>query len=385
MSDELIARSQDLSQLEADGYGVRVVDGALVVGQIPFLDAAGAVQWGCLLSSLDLAGDITAPPGNHDVYFAGGTPHDANGTPLQITIGGGQPMAGMQADHRLSTKPRSGRYDDYHHKMATYATLISAPAEQVDPTATARSLPVTPDDSDSPFVYHDTASARVGLDTTVFAGLRIGVIGAGGTGVHVVDHVTKTAVAEIHVWDGDVLLQHNAFRAPGAVPLDDLRRRPNKAVYWADRYAAIHSGVHGHGYRINEGNVDELADLDYAFVCVDDGESRALLIDCLREAGISFIDTGMGLRRVGNQIAGLVRTTAVTQDRPGGVDHVPTGSGGDDQEYEDNIQLGDLNALNAVLAVIQWKKLVGFYYDDSEVLHVVYNLAGNEIMHGDAA
>jgi hypothetical protein len=31
------------------------------------------------------------------------------------------------------------------------------------------------------------------------------------------DFVAKTPVEEIHLFDSDVFLQHNAFRAPGAI------------------------------------------------------------------------------------------------------------------------------------------------------------------------
>ena len=35
----------------------------------------------------------------------------------------------------------------------------------------------------------------------------------------------------------------------------------------------------------------------------------------------------------------------------------------EDDEYATNIQIADLNALNALMAVIKWKKLSGFYQD----------------------
>jgi hypothetical protein len=35
----------------------------------------------------------------------------------------------------------------------------------------------------------------------------------------------------------------------------------------------------------------------------------------------------------------------------------------ENNDYERNIQVADLNALNAILAVMKWKKLCGFYHD----------------------
>jgi tRNA A37 threonylcarbamoyladenosine dehydratase len=46
----------------------------------------------------------------------------------------------------------------------------------------------------------------------------------GGTGSYILDLVAKTAVMEIHLFDGDDFNQHNAFRAPGAASLEDLEK-----------------------------------------------------------------------------------------------------------------------------------------------------------------
>ncbi len=45
--------------------------------------------------------------------------------------------------------------------------------------------------------------------------------------------------------------------------------------------------------------------------------------------------------------------------------------------YDTNIQIADLNALNAALAVIKWKKLCGFYLDLDQEHHSTYTLDGN--------
>ena len=58
---------------------------------------------------------------------------------------------------------------------------------------------------------------------------------------------------------------------------------------------------------------------------------------------------------------------------------------GDDipQEYGTNIQIADLNALNAALAVIRWKKHLGFYSDLEHEHHSTYQIDGNEITNED--
>jgi hypothetical protein len=63
-------------------------------------------------------------------------------------------------------------------------------------------------------------------------------------------------------------------------------------------------------------------------------------------------------------LGGIVRVTASTERKR---DHfrsrVSLGDGAGRNEYNGNIQVADLNSLNAALAVIKWKKTLGFYRD----------------------
>ena len=59
-----------------------------------------------------------------------------------------------------------------------------------------------------------------------------------------------------------------------------------------------------------------------------------------------------------------------------------TDSDGQD-EYDQNIQLADLNALNAVLAVIKWKKLRRFYRDLENEHYSTYTTDGNALTNED--
>ena len=86
---------------------------------------------------------------------------------------------------------------------------------------------------DSPFEFADTASAR--QQTTDLAmklqDEKVAIVGVGGTGSFVLDFVAKTWVKEIHLFDDDEFLQHNAFRAPGPYARGELSEAPNKAVF----------------------------------------------------------------------------------------------------------------------------------------------------------
>lgn len=390
MSHALIARSPDLTRLRNEGYGVTVVAGAVVVEPVPFLDENGTVRTGALISDLDLSADRATKPSSHVVYFAGGTPHDRDGRRLDALINGDvrEQRGGHTTSHMLSSKPGPAGYPDYHAKMSTYVNAIAAHAQAVDDNATPRCFPPqTASPDDGPFLYLDTASARVGVDTTVFNGQSVAIIGLGGTGVYVLDLVAKTPVDETHLFDGDILLQHNAFRAPGPVTLEQLRDAPKKVEHWATVYSQFRRGIVPHPYRVDEDNVGELDEMDFVFVCVDDNDARELITRYLTGRGIPFIDTGMGLYRTDDgRLGGTVRTTTAT---PGKHDHLdgrlPRGMPDADAEYTTNIQIVELNALNATLAVIRWKKTLGFYADLENEHQSSYVLSGNNLLNEDPA
>jgi hypothetical protein len=76
---------------------------------------------------------------------------------------------------------------------------------------------------------------------------------------------------------------------------------------------------------------------------------------------------------------GTVRLTSSTTHKR---DHLRSRVGlteDKNNEYSRNIQIADLNALNAALAVIRWKKLFGFYKDFENEHHCQYDIDGNFI------
>jgi Ca2+-binding RTX toxin-like protein len=58
---------------------------------------------------------------------------------------------------------------------------------------------------------------------------------------------------------------------------------------------------------------------------------------------------------------------------------------GRDDLYSNNIQIADLNALNAALAVIRFKKHFGFYKDLEREHFSAYQIDGNHILNEDQA
>jgi hypothetical protein len=60
------------------------------------------------------------------------------------------------------------------------------------------------------------------------------------------------------------------------------------------------------------------------------------------------------------------------------------GEADNDNDYDKNIQIADLNAFNAVLAVIKWKKLFGFYADQEKEFFSTYTIDCNMLISEDA-
>lgn len=388
MSLLLINRSPDLRRLRDLGFEIEVRDGVLLVSSIPYLDEHGGVQRGTFCCPLTLVSPSeTGAPPNHVMRFIGGYPHKADGgkiTALEHEIGPINVGGGVIADYGFSNKPTSG-FTNYFDKVVSYEAVICAHAQAKDRTATARTFkPVDAAEPDSVFLYEDTASSRAGIGalTDKLKGQRLAIIGLGGTGSYVLDALAKAPVAEIHLYDDDLFQQHNAFRSPGAASREALEQRLTKVQRYQDLYSAMRKGVVAHEVRISEVNVDELRQFDYVFVCVDKGDVRRLIYDRLADSSAIFIDTGMDVRVTDNRDAlwGTMRvTSSEPESREHVFSHVPMAQGEEEDLYASNIQVIELNALNAMLAIIKWKKLSGFYMDDSKELSASFNTASNRI------
>jgi tRNA A37 threonylcarbamoyladenosine dehydratase len=387
MSQALITRSPDLARLRAAGYELDILENKLVVTGVPFLDSQRRVGRGSLVCALVLHGDIAAAPEEHTIHWLGETPHNTNGQPLQnngagnIDLGHGPVPALI-----YSRKPLVGKYDSFYAKITAYVRYISGPARAVDPSVTAQTYrPIETTEDDSVFCYLNTAIGRGGIEDAnrKLKGQRLAIVGTGGTGSYVLDFIAKAEVAEIHLFDGDVLHSHNAFRAPGAASVEELRDAPKKVHWLASHYSNIRHHLHAHPYDIGVGNIDELRNVDFVFLCIDAGPGKSLIVDRLLEFMVPFIDVGMGLRNDAGVITGRVRVTTIT---PGKHDHVLNRISRhvpDPDEYRTNIQVVELNALNAALAVIRWKQYIGFYADEAGQHHSLYVLPTNTVLNAD--
>ena len=189
---------------------------------------------------------------------------------------------------------------------------------------------------------------------------------------------------EIHLFDGDIMLNHNAFRSPGAPSVEELREKPPKAEYFQKLYSKMRRGIVAHPGYVTEANVQELKQLDFVFLSMDGGPAKHFIVQRLQEWGMPFIDVGMGLELVNGAINGIITVTASTKEKSDHVQgRIPILTADKNNDYSRNIQVADLNALNAAMAVIKWKKLIGFYHDFEHEHFSAYTVDGNRLSNED--
>lgn len=379
MSHQQIALRLDIQQLITEKYEVSVRQQHLLVESIPYVTPNREIARGILVCPL-----VDGKP-DHTVWFQGTIPCNSQGQPLTQLINHSNPQVlfdQFEVNHYFSNKPANAADfpANYYEKMTHYIKILVAEARVIDPNADARSgRIIESQNADSVFRYGDSASARAGI-FAVSQKLclnRIAIVGLGGTGGYILDQVAKTPVKEIHLFDGDTFERHNAFRAPGAASLEILQETPNKVDYFYSIYDQMRKGIVTHPYHLDETNIDELNDFDFVFVAVDSGFSRGLICNHLKNNEIPFIDVGMGLLKDENlmSVMGQCRVTLCTPTKN---DHLSSCVDMHDDRtealYDSNIQVADLNAINANLAVIRWKQYFGFYADSEHAYNLGFSV-----------
>ena len=389
MLHRLIDHNDDLRKLVNAGFelALSASNNYLLIGHIPYVTAKKEVAYGTFVDGLKLSGDILNAPKDHVIKFIGEQPCDAEGKVINEIFNPNGPEnldAGLRIDRTFSARPNQP-YTTYYAKITTYAAILEGYAVLIDPNAKARThRPYLLIESESVFKYVDTSSSRAGISalTGKLALDKVAIIGLGGTGAYILDFIAKTPVKEIHLYDGDLFASHNAFRAPGAASLEDLERLPQKVNYYGNIYSSMRRGIIIHETYINDENLKELLTIDFVFLCLDSGTVKKAIIKTLQDARKSFVDVGMGLQSVDEHLTGIVRTTTST---PTKYDHVwetiPFVDGDVNNEYGYNIQIAELNALNAALAVIKWKKICGFYADEGKEHSSHFSITQNAMIN----
>ena len=291
-------------------------------------------------------------------------------------------MGGAKVRFLLSLNPQGG-YNDYYEKMINYERSLSQYAKRIDPNITAQTFKIQePDVDDYPFKYMDSATSRSRIDefSERLAQDKVAIVGLGGTGSYILDLISKTHIKSIHLFDGDTFGTHNAFRSPGAASIASLEERPTKADYYCEVYSKMKNNIFSHGY-IDESTISLLREMSFVFIAAELGEFKRTVLDELEMNRVPFIDAGMDVFVLDGKIDGMLGITVSTDDSRGTVLHGTDHSDDEaDDRYASNIQIADLNALNAILAVIKWKKLLKFYRDTKSHYMNLYTIHSNSIV-----
>ena len=389
MFQKLVNRNDDLKRLVDKGYAVSIDSNCLIVRDIPYLDHAMELQTGALVAKLKFVTNDEFEQDNHQVYFSGSKPHGLDGKLLPSlglnshTFSLSNQCSDIEIKWALSNKPvKAGRYKDHYHKIETYVGFISGPAASKFGATPLTFGSAHTDTEDSVFKYRDTLSSRaeiVDLSEKLNQDV-VAIIGLGGTGAYVLDFITKSAVSEIRGFDHDIYHVHNAFRSPGSL-LETELNRPKSEVFQS-RYEGFRKNLIIEDTYIDASCAEKLVGVTFAFVCVDNGNSRAAIIDLLIEKKIPFIDVGMGIARKEDGLKGLLRTTYFSAANAGKVRSKKLVPESEDpkNEYKSNIQIGELNALNACIAVLRFKQIRGFYSSDEDNLNILFSTSCMSMM-----
>ena len=139
MSHELIDHNNDLRMLKDKGYNIELVEGYLVIRNIPYVNENTQIKYGTIASTLDLSGNNTVRPSTHVALWAGDHPCDSKGSPLlSLVIENKQKQIrdGLVFSFSFSQKPSEG-YDDYYKKMTWYIQILQNHACAIESTVTA--------------------------------------------------------------------------------------------------------------------------------------------------------------------------------------------------------------------------------------------------------
>lgn len=390
----LLSLSSDLRRLANEGYHLAWVSGHLLVKDVPYVTPERKVLRGTLIVKVEVSPKGETSMADHTIFFAtdpaGITPCDQHGQPLMHIGNNAAPQQlaqDLRVDRRFSAKPPGDKYPDVYTKVKRYVDILGSSAFAIDQSINPLTHPVYADDeAETPFLYMDTASTRaeIMVASQKLEDQVVSIIGLGGCGSYVLDQVAKTPVREIRLFDADDFHTHNAFRAPGAASTDEIAAKRKKVEYFADVYSRMKRNVVPFSENVTEANIEKLEGSTQVFLCIDRPAAKPPIIAFLRAKKIRFTDVGMGLRLPETSITGSLQVITVDESKHDHLDKISTADA-PPGIYAAAIQVADLNALLACLAVIKWKKKLGFYVDEEHENASTYSVRLNEIFNEDQA
>jgi len=365
---------------EQVGFDVRIELDVVRATGVPCLLKGGVVGTCTIIKSYDSAsGKPNSRIGGADhgvriepTEAIDGCVYNADSTPIGNHIDGdGKTWSNISIKKGSPVNPEEDEStSDLVHR---YAKQIIGAVSAVGHFETAPAMPY-------PFHIPNTFEPRAGI-VPVQDRIRsqsIAIIGLGGTGAYVLDLVSKTPVQEIHVFDHDYMDWHNFMRAPGAPTDEEIELRRNgclrKVDYYHSKYTSLRKGIQLHAIRVDsKPTFDEfLSDhpIDFAFVCIDqltEGDSpRQDAVYCaLSEAEVPFIDSGVSITVEDRAVTGAVTTSSYDVGSLEWKEAIPNAKVEGDVPGYRNVQLPEVNALAASLAVMEWRRRTKQYVSKS--------------------
>lgn len=379
-----------IDQFHNLGYEIDIKDGCILVSNIPYINKQRIIKKGVLVCPQNIVQNNIVQPSDHVMYFIGEEPCDKNGIKIPVFIIGQNHKlsADILSSFTFSNKPKVS-FKTFLEKFESYIQLISSYAEEVDDSISPQTFRVLKISNDySSLNYLDTNSTRSSIQsiTDKVKKMKVGLIGLGGTGSYILDKLAKNPIEKIHLFDGDLFCQHNAFRCPGAASFEELGESVSKVDYFHNIYSKMHNGLVKHNHYVTRDTLEEFNDLDFVFISIDKGEIKEFIIKHLQKLNIPFIDTGIGVSKLNEKLNASIRTTSsdsIINSHIWESKRISFYDPDVDDVYNSNIQIAELNSLNADLAIIKWKKTIGIYSDNILEYHSIYDVAQNDIINDD--
>ena len=363
------------------GFTVRVESDVVLAVGVRCLLAGGVVGTCTIEKSFDpasgkqtdrIGGAVHASRITTDAEHDGRV-YNADGTPIGNHIAGdGKTWSNISIGKGSQGSPEEdGSARDLVHRYAKQ--IIGA----VSAAGNSETPPLAiPDPFKIPNTFEDRAGIRPVQDR--IRGQRIAIIGLGGTGAYVLDLVAKTPVKGIHLLDADHIDWHNFMRAPGAPTAEEIelvhKGDLRKVDYYHSKYASLRKGIHPHAVRVDSPSMfSEFLSahpIDYAFVCIDqltkgDSPRQDVVYCALSAAAVPFIDSGVSITVEGRAVMGAVTTSFYDAGSMAWKDSIPNARVEGKVPGYRNVQMPEVNALAASLAVMEWRRRTEQYVSES--------------------
>ncbi len=366
---------------EQTGFTVEVKVGVVRATAVPCLLAGGVVGTCTIEKSYDPASgkpNELIGGADHGVRITAdeerdGLVYHADGTPIGNCIDGdGKTWCAISVKKGRQDSPEEdGSASELIHRYAKQIVGAVSAAGYSEIHSLAKP---------GPFKIPNTFEARAALGPVQdrIRDQRIAIIGMGGTGAYVLDLMAKTPVSEIHLLDADKAEWHTFMRAPGAPTTEEIESLrsdpPTKVAYYHSKYASLREGIYPHVIRIDNpsilGEFLSSHPVDFAFVCIDqkkdsDSPRQDVVYEALTEAAISFLDSGVSITLEADSVRGAVTTSFYAAGSETWREAIPNARVEGNVPGYRNVQLPEVNALAASLAVMEWRRRTEQYVSES--------------------